>query len=46
MTVKGHYNLVSHTNATLALYITSTNKNVPEDARQRMEISNGQGYLN
>ena len=43
MTVKGHYNLVSHDYATLALYITSTNGNVPEDATQRMEISKGRG---
>jgi hypothetical protein len=43
MTVKGHYNLVSHDQATLALYITSTNRNVPEDKEQRMEISKGQG---
>ncbi|MGD0206832.1 MAG: protein kinase [Verrucomicrobiota bacterium] len=45
MIVKGHYTLVSHNNATLALYITSTNKNVPEDAKQRMQISNGHGYF-
>jgi len=45
MMVKGHYTLVSHNNATLALDITSTNKNVPEDARQRMQISNGHGYF-
>ncbi len=43
MTVKGHYHLVSHDHAELALYITSTNQNVPEDATQRMEISKGQG---
>ena len=43
MTVKGHYNLVSHDQATLALYITSTNRNVPEDATQRMQISKGRG---
>jgi serine/threonine protein kinase len=45
MTVKGHYNLISHDNAELALDITSTNKNVPEDARRRMQISNGHGYF-
>ncbi len=44
MVVKGRYNLVSHDNALLALYITtSTNKPVPEDASQRMQISKGQG---
>jgi serine/threonine protein kinase/tetratricopeptide (TPR) repeat protein len=43
MVVKGHYNLVSHDNAELALYITSTNKNIPEDATQRMQISRGRG---
>jgi hypothetical protein len=43
MVVKGHYNLVSHDNALLALYITSTNKNVPEDATQRMQIAKGRG---
>ena len=43
MTVKGHYNLVSHNNALLALYITtSTNRPVPEDPSQRMEITKGQ----
>jgi predicted Ser/Thr protein kinase len=44
MTVKGHYNLVSHDRALLALYCTSTNRtNVPEDRTQRMQISKGQG---
>ncbi|MGB7745658.1 MAG: DUF5808 domain-containing protein, partial [Verrucomicrobiia bacterium] len=43
MVVKGHYNLVSHDQATLALYITSTNKNITEDATQRMQISKGRG---
>jgi serine/threonine protein kinase/tetratricopeptide (TPR) repeat protein len=43
MVVKGHYNLVSHDQATLALYITSTNRNVPEDSQQRMQISKGRG---
>ncbi len=43
MVVKGHYNLVSHDQATLALYITSTNKNLPEDKEQRMQISKGRG---
>jgi len=44
MVVKGHYQLVSHDTALLALYITtSTNKTVPEDASQRMEIPRGQG---
>jgi serine/threonine protein kinase/uncharacterized membrane protein len=43
MIVKGFYNLVSHDQATLALYITSTNKNVPEDTRQKLQISKGRG---
>jgi serine/threonine protein kinase len=43
MVVKGHYNLVSHDDAELALYITSTIRNVPEDATQRMQISKGRG---
>jgi serine/threonine protein kinase len=43
MVVKGHYNLVSQDQATLALYITSTNRNVPEDSQQRMQISKGRG---
>jgi tetratricopeptide (TPR) repeat protein len=44
MVVKGRYNLISHDQALLALYITtSTNIPVPEDASQRMEISNGSG---
>jgi serine/threonine protein kinase len=44
MTVKGRYNLVSHDNATLALYITSTNlTNFPEDPRETMHISKGRG---
>jgi hypothetical protein len=45
MIVKGHYTLVSHNNATLALDITSTNKNIPEDTKQRMQISNGHGHF-
>ncbi|MGA2786784.1 MAG: DUF4019 domain-containing protein [Verrucomicrobiota bacterium] len=44
MVVKGHYNLVSHDQAELALYITTpTNIRVPEDSQQRMEISRGRG---
>jgi tetratricopeptide (TPR) repeat protein len=43
MTVKGHYDLVSADHATLALYITSTNKNVASDAQQRMQIVRGRG---
>ncbi len=47
MVVKGHYNLVSHDQATLALYITATNRaagmNVPEGREQQMEISHGRG---
>ena len=42
MTVKGHYNLVSHDNALLALYITTTNYiRVPTDSSQQMQISKG-----
>jgi hypothetical protein len=44
MVVKGHYNLVSHDNALLALRCTSTNgANVPEDPTQRIWISKGRG---
>jgi serine/threonine protein kinase len=43
MTVKGHYNLVSHDQALLALYCTSTNRNVHEEATRRMQISRGRG---
>jgi serine/threonine protein kinase/tetratricopeptide (TPR) repeat protein len=44
MAVKGHYNLVSADQASLALYITtSTNIRVPEDSQQRMQISKGRG---
>ncbi len=44
MTVKGHYNLVSHDSATLALYVTSTNQSgFSEDAQQSMQISKGPG---
>jgi type II secretory pathway pseudopilin PulG len=44
MTVKGHYNLVSHDKALLALYITSTNDiGVLTDSRQESHISKGQG---
>ena len=44
MTVKGHYNLVSHDSALLALYVTTTNNAVaPEDTKQRLQISKGAG---
>ena len=43
MVVKGHYNLVSTDQATLALYFTSTNGNVLEDKEQRVDISKGRG---
>jgi serine/threonine protein kinase len=44
MVVKGHYNLVSHDDAELALHITtSANIRVPEDSRNRMQISKGRG---
>jgi serine/threonine protein kinase len=46
MTVKGHYNLVSHDQAFLALYITTTNAaSVPTDLKQEMEISKGRGVF-
>ena len=43
MVVKGHYNLVSADSAVLGLYISSTNKDVPEGERQRMPILRGAG---
>jgi hypothetical protein len=43
--VKGHYNLVSHDQATLALYITSTNLTTWEDSEHEMRISKGRGYF-
>jgi predicted Ser/Thr protein kinase len=46
MVVKGHYNLVSHDQATLFLYILSTNGGGPDkvqDDAQRMKISKGRG---
>ncbi|HKW28105.1 MAG TPA: protein kinase [Verrucomicrobiae bacterium] len=44
MTVKGHYNLVSHDNALLALYITTMNKiAVPVGPDERMQINKGNG---
>jgi serine/threonine protein kinase len=44
MVVKGHYHLVSHDNAQLALYITSTNNpSAPYDPGQSMPISKGSG---
>jgi serine/threonine protein kinase/Flp pilus assembly protein TadD/photosystem II stability/assembly factor-like uncharacterized protein len=44
ITVKGHYNLVSHDNALLALYITTTNAaSTPTDPKQEMHISKGSG---
>jgi len=44
MVVKGHYNLVSHDQALLALHITtSTDIRVPEDSKNRMQISKGRG---
>ncbi|MGD0744079.1 MAG: protein kinase [Verrucomicrobiota bacterium] len=46
MIVKGHYTLVSHDNALLALYITTTNSAaVPTDSRQQMQISKGRDYF-
>jgi serine/threonine protein kinase len=44
MVVKGHYHLVSHDNAQLALYITSTNNpSTPYDPEQSVPISKGSG---
>jgi serine/threonine protein kinase len=46
MVVKGHYNLVSHDRAMLALSITTTNRawmRVPIGREQRMEIARGRG---
>jgi hypothetical protein len=43
MVVKGHYHLVSHNNALLALYITTTNKNVSEGSGEGRPISKGSG---
>jgi serine/threonine protein kinase/transglutaminase-like putative cysteine protease len=43
MTVKGHYNLVSHDQAMLALYIGSTNSSSTEDPKQSVQISKGRG---
>jgi Flp pilus assembly protein TadD/tRNA A-37 threonylcarbamoyl transferase component Bud32 len=44
MTVRGHYNLVSHDSALLALYITTTNPaSTPTDQKQEMHISKGGG---
>ncbi len=41
---KGHYHLVSHDQATLALYITTTNDiGVLTDSRQTMQIPKGSG---
>jgi serine/threonine protein kinase len=44
MIVKGYYSLVSHDQALLALYITTTNDiRVPTDSTQQMQISKGRG---
>ena len=44
MVVKGHYHLVSHENAQLALNITSTNNpSAPYDPEQSISISKGSG---
>ncbi|HLZ53317.1 MAG TPA: protein kinase, partial [Verrucomicrobiae bacterium] len=44
MTVKGHYNLVSHDNALLALYVTTMDKiAVPVGPDERMQINKGNG---
>ncbi len=41
---KGHYHLISHDQATLALYLTTTNNiDVPTDSRQTLQISKGSG---
>ena len=46
MTVKGQYNLVSHNQALLALYITATNKNALEGSGEGRPISKGYGDFN
>ncbi|MGB8367917.1 MAG: protein kinase, partial [Verrucomicrobiia bacterium] len=43
MTVKGHYNLVSHDQASLALYITTTNQNTVEGSGESRPILKGPG---
>ncbi len=44
MVVKGHYNLVSHDNALLALYITTGNSGpTPTDPKQEKQVSKGRG---
>jgi predicted Ser/Thr protein kinase len=43
MTVKGHYNLVSHDQAELALYVTVTNKAFPGGTGEERPISKGRG---
>ncbi|MGP8199131.1 MAG: protein kinase domain-containing protein [Limisphaerales bacterium] len=46
LVVKGHYNLVSQDQATLFLYVTSTNRGGPDRVQndaQRMDISKGRG---
>ncbi|HTV63913.1 MAG TPA: protein kinase [Verrucomicrobiae bacterium] len=44
MTVKGHYDLVSHDSAKLALFITPTNSGpTPIDPMQQMQITKGKG---
>ncbi len=44
ITVKGFYNLASHDQALLALYITTTNDiRVPTDSKQQLQISKGRG---
>jgi len=43
MTVRGHYNLVSHDGAKLAFYVTTTNKNVPGGNGEERPISKGRG---
>lgn len=44
VTVKGHYDLVSHDTASLAFYITSTNSTgFPEGTNQSITISKGSG---
>ena len=44
LTVKGHYHLVSHDQALLALYFTTVNKiSVPVGPDERIQISKGRG---
>jgi tRNA A-37 threonylcarbamoyl transferase component Bud32 len=46
MVVKGHYNLVDHDSALLALYITTTNREATAtDPKQELTIAKGAGHF-